>query len=189
MVGVGSRPAIVRVSCVASRPSWTPISISPPCFEVANSWRHTIGNARWEAGNVRARRRPALLRRRAGTPARQADPGAGRRRPHIPRTPRRRRCHRAVELSDADRRLGIRAGARGRQHRPVEASRGHAADRDGLADLRFKAGLPNESPPCCRERDRSSGNGSSRIRPYGRRELHPLHRGPARRSWPAAPTR
>ena len=47
--------------------------------------------------------------RRAGAAVRPADPGRRRRRRHVPRAARRRRRHRAVELPDADRRLGLRA--------------------------------------------------------------------------------
>ena len=51
-------------------------------------------------------RRPDLLQRGAGAAVRPADPGGRRRRHHVPRAARRRRRHRAVELPDADRRLG-----------------------------------------------------------------------------------
>ena len=50
--GGTSLPAIVRGCCAGSRSSWTPPSRSSPQLEVENSG-HTIGNARWEAGNVR----------------------------------------------------------------------------------------------------------------------------------------
>ena len=75
-------------------------------LEVRNSG-HTIGNARWEAGNVRD-----VLDYYAGAPGaadRAADPGGRRPRRDVPRAARRGRHHRAVELPDADRRLGVRA--------------------------------------------------------------------------------
>ena len=54
-------------------------------------------------------RRADLLQRGARAAVRPADPGGRRRRHHLPRAARRRRRHRAVELPDADRRLGVRA--------------------------------------------------------------------------------
>ncbi len=80
-------------------------------------------------GRQRARR-PQLLLRRAGAALRPADPGPRRRGRHLPRAARRGRHHRAVELPHADRRLGLRAGAGGRQHRRAQARRAHPADRD-----------------------------------------------------------
>ena len=89
-------------------------------LEVRNAG-HTIGNARWEAGQ--RPRRAALLRGRAGAAVRPADPGGRRGRRHVPRAARRGRRDRAVELPDADRRLGVRARARRRQHRGPQARR------------------------------------------------------------------
>nr|BFE68542.1 hypothetical protein GCM10020092_018430 [Actinoplanes digitatis] len=87
-------------------------------LEVRNSG-HTVGNARWEAGNVRD-----VLDFYAGAPERLSGrqiPVAERPRRHIPRAARRGRHHRAVELPDADRRLGLRARARRGQHRGAQA--------------------------------------------------------------------
>ena len=75
-------------------------------------------------------RLPELLRRRARAALRPADPGRRRHRRHLPRAARRRRHHRALELPDADRRLGLRPRARRRQHGGAQAGRAHAADRD-----------------------------------------------------------
>ena len=75
-------------------------------------------------------RRADLLQRGAGAAVRPADPGGRRRRHHLPRAAGRRRRHRAVELPDADRRLGVRARAGRRQHRRPQAGRAHPADRD-----------------------------------------------------------
>ena len=88
---------------------------------------HTISNARWEAGNVRD-----VLTYYAAAPERlfgRQIPVAGGLDLTICRTARRGRRDRAVELPDADRRLGLRPGARGRQHRGAQARRDHAADR------------------------------------------------------------
>ena len=73
-------------------------------------------------------RRARLLRRGAGAAVRPADPGRRRARRDVPRAARRRRDHRAVELPHADRRLGLRPGAGGRQHGRAEARRAHPAD-------------------------------------------------------------
>ena len=83
-------------------------------LEVANSG-HTIGNARWEAGNVRDVLN--YYAARPGAAVRPADPGRGRHRRHVQGAARRGRRDRAVELPDADRRLGLRAGAGGRATR------------------------------------------------------------------------
>ncbi len=71
-------------------------------------------------------RRPRLLRGRSGAELRPADPGGRRHRPHLPRAHGRRRHHRAVELPDADRRLGTGSGPGGRQHRRAQAGRADA---------------------------------------------------------------
>ena len=96
-------------------------------LEVRNSG-HTIGNARWEAGN--ARDVIAYYSGGAGAADRPADPGRRRHRRDLPRAARRRRGDRAVELPDADRLVGVRAGAGGRQHGGAQAGRAHPADRD-----------------------------------------------------------
>ncbi len=75
-------------------------------------------------------RLPQLLLRRPGAPVRAADPGGRRRRRHLPRAARRGRHHRPLELPDADRGLGLRAGAGGRQHRRPQARRADPAHRD-----------------------------------------------------------
>ena len=95
---------------------------------------------------------------RAGAAVRPADPGGRRHRRHLPRAARRRRRHRAVELPDADRRLGLRAGARRRQHRRAQAGRAHPADRDP-ARRAGAGGRParGRASPCSRARARSSG--------------------------------
>ncbi len=89
-------------------------------LEVANSG-HTIGNARWEAGNVRD-----VLHYYAAAPGaavRPPDPGAGRARRHLPRADRRGRGHRPLELPPADRGVGLRAGPGRRQHGGAQAGR------------------------------------------------------------------
>ena len=57
-------------------------------------------------------------------------PVAGGARRDLPRAARRRRDHRALELPDADRGLGLRPGAGRRQHRGPQAGRADPADRD-----------------------------------------------------------
>ncbi len=73
-------------------------------------------------GGRQRRRRAALLLGRTGTPLRPADPGRGRARRHLQGAARRRLGHRAVELPDADRGLGARAGP-GRRATPSCSSR------------------------------------------------------------------
>ena len=73
-------------------------------LEVRNSG-HTIGNARWEAGNVRD-----VLNYYSAAPERlfgRQNPGPGRRRHHLQGASRGRGRHRPLELPDADRRLGF----------------------------------------------------------------------------------
>ena len=96
-------------------------------LEVRNAG-HTWGNARWEAGNVRDCLN--YYSGGAGAALRPADPGRRRHRHHLPRAARRGRHHRAVELPDADRRLGLRPGAGRRQHGGPQAGRADAAHRD-----------------------------------------------------------
>ena len=107
-------------------------------------------------------RRPRLLLGRAGTPVRPADPGRRRRRRHLPRAARRGRRDRAVELPDADRRLGFRARARRRQHRRAQAGRADAADRDPAGRAGPRGRHPGgRLPGAARARDPWSGSGSS----------------------------
>ena len=88
-------------------------------------------------------RRPRLLRRRAGAALRPADPGGRRRRRHLPRAARRRRRDRAVELPDADRRLGLRAGPGGRQHASCSSRPSSPrSPRCGWASSRSRPGIP-----------------------------------------------
>ena len=87
-----------------------------------------------------------LLRRRAGAPARQDDPGGRRGRRHLPRAARRRRPDHALELPAGDRLLEGGAGARGRQHRRAQAGRADPADGAGDgADRRSRQGSPTAS--------------------------------------------
>ena len=95
-------------------------------LEVANSG-HTIGNARWEAGNVRD-----VLTYYSAAPERlfgRQIPVAGGLDVTFKEPLGVGRDHRAVELPDAHRRLGVRAGAGGGQHRGAQARRADAADR------------------------------------------------------------
>ena len=143
-------------------------------LEVENSG-HTIGNARWEAGNVRD-----CLNYYSAAPERlfgRQIPVAGGDRRDLPRASGRRRRDRAVELPDADRRLGFRPGAGRREHGRAEAGRDHPADRD--ADR--GAGARGRSP-----RRRVHGAARQRLgrRPAVRHPparaqglLHRLHRG------------
>ena len=106
-------------------------------LEVLNAG-HTIGNARWEAGNVRD-----CLNYYSAAPERlfgRQIPVRRRHRRHLPRAARRGRDHRPLELPDADRRVGLRARAGGRQHRRPQARRAHAADGD--PDRRARASRP-----------------------------------------------
>ena len=185
--GGRSRPATGR-GCCAGSPSVVDAHLEELAqLEVRNAG-HTIGNARWEAGNVR----DVLdyYARRAGAAVRPADPGRRRPRRHVPRAARRRRRHRAVELPDADRRLGLRARARRRQHRRAQAGRADPADRDA-ARRAGAGGRPARGRVhgAARARARWSGSGSSTHPAVRKIVLHRLDRGRQARSWPAAPTR
>ena len=91
-------------------------------------------------GGAECSRRARLLLRRSRTSLRTADPRRGRGRPHVLRTARGRRHHRALELPDADRRLGFRAGTGRRQYRRLEACRGDAAVRHPPRRARPRSG-------------------------------------------------
>ena len=96
-------------------------------LEVLNSG-HPINSARWEASHV-----AQVLNFYAGcsgATGRSADPGRGRHRRHVPRAVRRRGHHRAVELPDDDRGVGLRPRARRRQRGRAQAGRAHAAHGD-----------------------------------------------------------
>ena len=115
-------------------------------LEVANSG-HTISNARWEAGNVRDVLAYYAGARRA--PLGQADPRRRRRRHHLLRAPRRRGHHRALELPHADRRLGLRPGARRGQHRGAQARQPDPPDRrSAWASWPSRPGSPRASSRC-----------------------------------------
>ena len=86
-------------------------------LEVANSG-HTISNARWEAGNVRDVL--AYYSRR------------GRCRPHVLRAARCRGHHRALEFSNAHRRMGTRPGLGRRKHRGPKAGHTDPAHRRAI---------------------------------------------------------
>ena len=75
-------------------------------------------------------RRAGLLLGRAGAPVRPPDPGGRRARRHVQGAAGHGRHHRPVELPDADRRLGVRAGAGRGQHGGAQAGRADPADRD-----------------------------------------------------------
>ncbi len=129
------------------------------------SWRsrnagHTIGNARWEAGNVRD-----VLDYSAGGPERligQQIPVAD----GLDVT-----FHEPLGVVGVivpwnfpmpDRLLGLRPRARRRQHRRAQARRAHPADRDPARRARPR-GRPARatSSRCCPARDRSSATRSS----------------------------
>ena len=109
VVARGPRPAAAAVRRRGGRLAVEELAT----LEVANAG-HTITQR--PVGGRQRPRRPRLLRRRAGAPRRPSDPRRRWRRRHVPRAARRRRGHRAVELPDADRRLGVRSGAGRRQH-------------------------------------------------------------------------
>ena len=124
----GGRARPTGPGCCAASPTAVDAHVEELArLEVRNAG-HTIGNARWEAGNVRDVLDVLLRRARNGCSGRQI-PVAGRDRRHVQRAARRRRRDRAVELPDADRRLGLRAGAGRRQHRRPQAGRADPADR------------------------------------------------------------
>ena len=155
-------------------------------LEVLNAG-HTIGNARWEAGNVRD-----CLNYYSAAPERlfgRQIPVAGRHRRDVPRAARRGGHHRALELPDADRGVGLRARARRRQHRRAQAGRADAAHGD--PDRR--AGHRGRPARGCPQRRPRQGIGRRRAvrHPPARAQglLHRVHHGRQAGSWPAAPTR
>ena len=141
-------------------------------LEVANAG-HVIGNARWEAGNVRD-----VLEYYAAAPERHS----GRRsrcrwhRRHLPRAARRRGPHRALELPDGDRRLGSP-----RPSRPATPSCVKPAELTPLTALRLgelalEAGLPEGVLQVLP--GKGSVVGEARRPPGGGQGgLHRLHRG------------
>ena len=134
-------------------------------------------------------RRPALLQRGAGAAVRPADPGRRRRRRHLQGAARRRRRHRAVELPDADRRLGLRARAGRRQHRGAQARRADPADRDPARRARAGGRAPRgrlHGDP--RQGVGGRASASSRTR-WCARSSSPARPRSASASWPAAPRR
>ena len=101
---------------------------------------HTIGNARWEAGNVRDVLDYYAGRSRAAV--RPADPGGGRHRRHVPRAARRRRGDRAVELPHADRRLGVRPALAAGNTVVLKPAELTPLTAIRLGELALEAGLP-----------------------------------------------
>jgi len=92
-------------ACDRSPPWWMRTSTKLAALEVSNSG-HVIGNAEWEAGHVRD-----VLQFYSASPERMSGkqiPGRRTRR-HVQRATRRRRRHRAVELPDDHRVMGLRA--------------------------------------------------------------------------------
>ena len=125
-------------------------------LEVRNAG-HTWGNARWEAGNVRD-----CLNYYAGAPGaavRPADPGRRRHRHHLPRAARRGRRDRAVELPDADRRVGLRA----RRWRPATPWCSSRPSSRPLTAIRLGE-LALEAGPARARADRAARQGVGRRR-------------------------
>ena len=133
-------PATGPRCCAASPTWWTRTSRSSP------SWRwpapgHPVGQARWEAGNVRD-----VLRYYSAAPERllgQQIPVPGGLERHVQGAGRHRRADRAVELPDADPGLGARR-PRWPPGNPVIAK---PAERTPLTAIRIgelalEAGLP-----------------------------------------------
>ena len=116
-------------------------------------------------------------------------PVAGRHRHHVQGAGGRRRRHRAVELPDAHRRLGLRPGARRRLHRRPQARRAHAAHGDPPRRARPRGGPPRgRLHRRARARARSSASASSTT-PWCARSSSPAAPRSASGSWPAAPRR
>ncbi len=106
-------------------------------LEVENSG-HTIGNARWEAGNVRD-----VLTYYSAAPERlfgRQIPVAGGLDVTFKEPLGHRGDHRAVELPHAHRGLGVRPRPRGGQHRRPQARRADAAHRDAPRRARPRGG-------------------------------------------------
>ena len=113
-------------------------------LEVANSG-HPIGNAEWEAGHVRD-----VLQFYSASPERlggQADSRRRRARRHVQRAARRGRRHRAVELPDDDRVVGVRACARGGQRSAGQARRVDPADHDPARRIGRRVGAARRAVP------------------------------------------
>ena len=184
--GATSLPASARGCCGRSPPSSTSTS---------RSWRSSRSSTPGTRSATRAGRRATSATASTTTPPPRSGSSAGRSRwpggigRDVPRAARRGGHHRALELPDADRRLGVRPRARRRQHGRAQA--GRADPPHGDPDRR--AG-PRGRPARGRAQ-RHPGQGLGRRRavrhPPARAQglLHRLHRRSASGSWPAAPTR
>ena len=139
-------------------------------LEVLNAG-HTLGNATWEAGNVRD-----CLNYYSAAPERlfgRQIPVRRWHRRHLPRAAGRGRDHRALELPDADRRLGLRAGDRRRQHGRPQARGAHAAHGDPAR----RAGARGRAPRGRLHRDPRQGiDRGGALRDPPRRAQGLLHR-------------
>ena len=114
---------------------------------------------------------------RPGAAVRAADPGARGDRRHLPRAAGGCRRHRAVELPDAHRVLGIGPGARRGQHGDRQAGAVHAADRAAPGATRAGGRAPARRLPGRAGHGRGGGR-ATRQAPAGAQDrLHRLHRG------------
>ncbi len=139
-------------------------------------------------GGQRPRRADVLLGC-AGTPVRTADPGRRWVECHLQGAARRGRRHRAVELPDADRGLGLRAGAGGGQHRRAQAGRADPAHGDPAG--RAGAGGGTAAGGLHRAGRAGLGGGPSlrHASPCAQGVLHRVRHRWARASWRAVPSR
>jgi hypothetical protein len=92
--------------------------------------------------------------RRARAAHRPADPGGRRGRRHLPRAARRRRRDRAVELPDADRRLGLRPALAAGNTVVLKPAELTPLTAIRLGELALEAGCPRTSSRCCPARAR-----------------------------------
>ena len=99
--------------------------------------------------------------RRPGKAVRPPDPGSGRSRHHVQGAARRRRGDRALELPDADRRLGVRPALAAGNTVVLKPAELTPLTAIRLASWPSTPAFPSTSSPSCPARDRWSATASS----------------------------
>ena len=175
VAAVDDAVARAQVAPSGSGPRWRPPSGPRPCGRSPQWWTRTstssprsrwptpgivIGNAEWEAGHVRD-----VLQFYSASPERMSGkqiPVAGGLDVTFNEPLGVVARHRAVELPDDDRVVGIRARAGRGQRGAGQAGRDDAADHDAAGRARASTpGCPTACSRCCPARARWSGSASS----------------------------
>ena len=184
--GATSPPATARGCCAGSPRSSTPTSRSSRSSRSRNAG-HTIGNARWEAGNVRD-----VLHFYAAAPERlfgRQIPVAGGLDVTFNEPLGVVGVIVPVELPDADRRLGVRPGAGGGQHGGAQARRADAADRDAARRAGARGRPARGRVPGAARQGLGGRRAVRRPTRTCARSCSPAPPRWAPRSWPSAPPR